>query len=129
MASFVETCLASQQASNMVKPGDASMAAPFTAKQPSVMPCLDILKQGRCTLVRLAVALPPHQLCATRDALNLHAACCISNAELYSFAPQVTTVQMFKILGLLCLSTAYSLSVLYLDGIKLGDLQARWAAV
>lgn len=35
---------------------------------------------------------------------------------------------MFKILGLLCLSTAYSLSVLYMDGIKLGDLQVRVAA-
>lgn len=71
----------------MLKPGDASMASPFTAKAASVMPCTDILKQGRCTLV--------------------------------------TTVQMFKILGLLCLSTAYSLSVMYLQGVKLGDVQVR----
>jgi manganese-transporting P-type ATPase len=69
----------------MVKPGDASMASPFTAKEPSIMPCTDIIKQGRSTLV--------------------------------------TTVQMFKILGLLCLSTAYSLSVMYLEGVKLGNLQ------
>lgn len=61
----------------MVKPGDASMASPFTAKIGNVMPCTDIIKQGRSTLV--------------------------------------TTVQMFKILGLLCLSTAYSLSVMYLQ--------------
>jgi manganese-transporting P-type ATPase len=67
------------------------MASPFTAKDPSVAPCLDVLRQGRAALV--------------------------------------TTVQMFKILGLLSLSTAYSLSVLYLDGIKLGDLQATLAGL
>ncbi len=59
------------------------MASPFTAKQGHIMPCTDILKQGRSTLV--------------------------------------TTVQMFKILGLLCLSTAYSLSVMYLQ-VSLADL-------
>ena len=156
------------QASNMVRPGDASMAAPFTAKQSSVMPCLDILKQGRCTLVsargmrrtgpgwrrraltcrgvlgqgRCALVSAPGAGAGRR-----HGAACLAGqpavpvgpAKLTRFAarpllappplpPQVTTVQMFKVLGLLCLSTAYSLSVLYMDGIKLGDLQARGAA-
>jgi hypothetical protein len=33
---------------------------------------------------------------------------------------------MFKILGLLSLSTAYSLSVMYFEGVKLGDLQVSY---
>ncbi|KAL4184272.1 hypothetical protein AMTRI_Chr10g224740 [Amborella trichopoda] len=75
----------------IVRLGDASMASPFTAKHASVSPTLDIIRQGRSTLV--------------------------------------TTLQMFKILGLNCLATAYVLSVMYLDGVKLGDVQATISGV
>lgn len=68
-----------------VKLGDASVAAPFTAKTGTIMAVVDIIRQGRSTLV--------------------------------------TTIQMYKILGLNSLISAYSLSILDCMGIRYGDVQ------
>eukprot|EP01090_Pellita_catalonica_P012258 TRINITY_DN2617_c0_g1_i7.p1 TRINITY_DN2617_c0_g1~~TRINITY_DN2617_c0_g1_i7.p1 ORF type:complete len:360 (-),score=57.58 TRINITY_DN2617_c0_g1_i7:61-1140(-) len=76
--------------STMVQLGDASIAAPFTSRSDSVLPILNVVRQGRCTLV--------------------------------------ATMQIFKILALNCLIHAYSLSVLYYDGVRLGERQAVFEA-
>lgn len=65
--------------------GDASIAAPFTAKTGSLDSVLDVIRQGRSALV--------------------------------------TTVQMYKILALNSLVSAFSLSVLDCMGVRYGDIQ------
>ena len=36
---------------SMIRPGDASVAAPFTSRTPSVRAVIDLIRQGRCTLL------------------------------------------------------------------------------
>ena len=44
-------------------------------------------------------------------------------------ATLVTTVQMFKILGVNCLTSAYAMSVMAIDGVKIGDTQATLSGI
>lgn len=93
----------------VVKLGDASIAAPFTSKMPSIRSCVDIVRQGRCTLVssiqmvsvELLVISLLHFRCFLRDFFRCQ----------------------YQIMALQCLISSYSLSVLYLDGVKYGDSQ------
>jgi manganese-transporting P-type ATPase len=85
-----------------IKLGDASCAAPFTSKLSNVSASRDIiLPTGTWILMSFVV----------------------TNIIRQGRCTLVATIQMYKILALNCLITAYSLSVLYLDGIKFGDYQ------
>eukprot|EP00903_Cladosiphon_okamuranus_P019215 g17669.t1 len=54
-------------ADGVVKTGDASLAAPFTSKKPSIVAVVDVVRQGRCTL---AVILHTYQIVALQALFN-----------------------------------------------------------
>ena len=84
-----------------IKLGDASCAAPFTSKLSHVS-----ASKSNITFV---------------DSPTYH--CKVTHIIRQGRCTLVATIQMYKILALNCLITAYSLSVQYLDGIKFGDYQ------
>jgi cation-transporting ATPase 13A1 len=85
-----------------IKLGDASCAAPFTSKLSHVAASEFVCAYYRECLLNFGTVT--HIIRQGRCTL-------------------VATIQMYKILALNCLITAYSLSVQYLDGIKFGDYQ------
>jgi cation-transporting ATPase 13A1 len=87
-----------------IKLGDASCAAPFTSKLSNVA----------------ASELSRGVLCGSEPRAD---PAVVTNIIRQGRCTLVATIQMYKILALNCLITAYSLSVQYLDGIKFGDYQ------
>jgi cation-transporting ATPase 13A1 len=88
-----------------IKLGDASCAAPFTSKLSNVS------------------ASKSHSALVFGDPSYTEYSGSVTHIIRQGRCTLVATIQMYKILALNCLITAYSLSVQYLDGIKFGDYQ------
>lgn len=91
-----------------IKLGDASCAAPFTSKLSHV-------------------AASEYHDFYSLTTFHLHFE--VTHIIRQGRCTLVATIQMYKILALNCLITAYSLSVQYLDGIKFGDYQVTITGV
>ena len=101
----------------MLKLGDASIAAAFTARSASVTSCVSVILQARPS--HLPSHLPPRSPSrhyARMYTMALHSlwrrspSACVP-AALQGRCTLVTTIQMFQILALNCLVSAYGLSV------------------
>ena len=55
---------------DQVRPGDASVAAPFTSRAPSVRNLVDLIRQGRCTLLS---ALQQQQIMMLESLISAYA--------------------------------------------------------
>lgn len=99
----------------IVKLGDASIAAPFTSKTSSIN--CGMLFLGTAFLITSVVIYVYFQFYFR----PLFSVCHIIKQGRCTL---VTTLQMFKILALNALISAYCQSVLYIDGFKFSDTQA-----
>lgn len=100
----------------IVKLGDASIASPFTSRRTSIDAVLTVIRHGRCTLVTMIQVF----------VLLLQFSPCSACAFLtFSYLLR----QIFKILALNCLCSAYVMSALYLRGLKQGDYQMTAAGL
>ena len=94
------------------------MTSPFTSKAASGLPCT--LPPPHSHAPSPHVPTLPHPTAGDASMASPFTAKAASVLPCTEIIKQgrctlVTTVQMFKILGLLCLSTAYSMSVMYLQ--------------
>ena len=106
-----------------IRLGDASIASPFTSKVPYITSTLHIIRQGRCTLV---TTLQMFAILGVNRRGDTHT---------HHTTPHCTHPQLFELpltsLPVVpdSLISAYSMSVLYLDGVKMGDAQMTFAGL